>query len=80
MQKNSRMRILCATGPQRRFEGKESQMSVLSIIVAFIAALVVVAGILRDDKGPGNSGAAIGLAVVGIVGLFLSEFIGSLSH
>ena len=55
-------------------------MTVLSIIVAFIAALVVVAGILRDDKGPGNSGAAIGLAVVGIVGLFLSEFIGSLSH
>ena len=80
MHKKSQMRILSSTGPQRRSEGKESEMTILSIIVAFIAALVVVAGFLRDDKGPGNSGAAIGLAVVGIVGLFLSEFIGSLSH
>lgn len=55
-------------------------MGALSIIIAFIAALVVVAGILRDDKGPGNQNAAIGLAVVGIVGLFLSEVVGSLSH
>lgn len=49
MQKNSQMRILCSTGPQCRGKGKESEMTVLSIIIAFIAALVVVAGILRDD-------------------------------
>ena len=66
MHKKSQMRILSSTGPQRRSEGKESEMTILSIIVAFIAAVVVVAGILRDDKGPGNSGAAIGLALMAL--------------
>lgn len=55
-------------------------MGVLSIIVAFVAALVALYGILRDDSGPGNGGAAVGIAIVGIAGLFLSEVIGSLSH
>lgn len=55
-------------------------MAIVSIIVAFIAALVVLYGILRDDAGPGNGKAAVGIAVLGIIGLFLSEVIGSLSH
>lgn len=59
---------------------KETVVGALSVVIAFIAALAVVAGILRDDKGPGNQNAAIGIVVVGIVGLFLAEFIGSLSH
>lgn len=55
-------------------------MGILSIIVAFIAALIALYGILTDDSGPGNGGKGAGIAVVGIVGLFASVFIGSLSH
>lgn len=49
-------------------------MAILGPIVAFIAALVAVAGILKDDSGPNNGGAGAGLAAVGVVGLFLSIF------
>ncbi len=55
-------------------------MGILSIIVAFIAALVVLYGILKDDSGPGNGRAGAGFAAIGIVGLFISAFIGSLAH
>jgi hypothetical protein len=59
---------------------EESAMGALSIIVAFISALVLLFAILRDDSGPGNGRTASGIAVIGIAGLFVSVFVGSLSH
>lgn len=55
-------------------------MGVVSIIVAFVSALIVLFAILRDDSGPGNGHTASGIAVIGIIGLFASVFVGSLSH
>jgi hypothetical protein len=50
----------------------------LSVVVAFISAMLVVAGILRDDSGPNRGKAGASIAVVGFVGLFASAYLGTL--
>ena len=50
----------------------------LSVVVAFISAVVVVLGMLHDDSGPNKGAAGAGIAAVGIVGLFVGVFIGTL--
>jgi len=55
-------------------------VGILSIIIAFVAALLALYGIITDDSGAGNGGKGAGIAAIGIVGLFASVFVGSLAH
>jgi len=50
----------------------------LSVVVAFISAVVLVLGMLHDDSGPDKGAAGAGIAIVGIVGLFFGAFLGTL--
>ena len=52
-------------------------MGILSIIIAFVAALLALYGIITDDSGAGNGGKGAGIAAIG---LFASVFVGSLAH
>jgi hypothetical protein len=50
----------------------------LSVAVAFISAVVIVLGLLHDDSGPDKGATGAGIAIVGIIGLFVGAFIGTL--
>ncbi|MFT6564617.1 MAG: hypothetical protein ACJAY5_001376 [Actinomycetes bacterium] len=50
----------------------------LSIVVAFISAVVVVLGMLHDDSGPNKGAAGAGISAIGVVGLFAGVYLGSL--
>lgn len=50
----------------------------LSVVIAFISAVVVVLGILHDDSGPDKGAAGAGIAIVGVIGLFVGTLIGTL--
>ncbi len=50
----------------------------LSVVVAFISAVILVLGMLHDDSGPNKGAAAAGIAAVGIIGLFFGAYLGSI--